>query len=145
MTTLTCCKGLWTSLVVQWLRICLLMQQTMGLIPGLGGFHMPKTVKSPCTTTTEVCTLPPGLCSKTGHRNAKPAPRNWRVAPTRCNWRKPALSNKNPVQPKIKKFLSGRTTQYCKAVMLQLRRNTFEINKQINILKRKGVGFANIS
>ena len=31
----------------------------------------------------------------------KPAPDNLRVAPARCDWRKPAHSNKDPAQPKI--------------------------------------------
>ena len=31
----------WTSLLVQWLRICLPMHGTWGSIPSLGRFHMP--------------------------------------------------------------------------------------------------------
>ena len=88
-------KGIWlrkstvgTSLVAQWLSICLPIATDMGLIAGLGRSPMRSNeaqepqLLSPCATTTE-----PLLCNKRNHCNEKPAhqPR-WKVAPASRNW-----------------------------------------------------------
>ena len=45
----------WTSLVVQWLRICLPMQEAMGSIPGPGRFHMPWATRLMYPDTEPMC------------------------------------------------------------------------------------------
>ena len=48
-------KSAWrTSLMVQWIRICLPNAGDMGLIPGPGRFHIPCVPLSLCATTSEL-------------------------------------------------------------------------------------------
>ena len=44
--------------------------------------------------------LEPVLCNKRSPCSEMPKHRHWRAVPTRCNWRKPMHSNKDPSQPK---------------------------------------------
>lgn len=77
----------WSS----WLRICLPMRRGHGFHPWSGKLPRAAQPLSPCATITE----PPhcnywnpcacGLCSATREARAP----QWRVAPTRCNWREP--------------------------------------------------------
>ena len=71
-----------------------------GLSPGPGRSHMPGAAKPACHNYWACAPqllkpecLEPMLHSKRSHRNEKP---------TRRNWRKPAHSNEDPTQPKIK-------------------------------------------
>ena len=84
-----------------------------GSIPGPGRSHMPRSnwarapqlLSLPSRTREPQLLKPSGLepmlRNKRSHRNEKPAHCN-RVAPTRRNQRKPARSNKDPMQPKVK-------------------------------------------
>ena len=37
------------------------------------------------------------------HHNEKPTHHNWKIAPARCNWKKPMHSKEDPAQSKKKK------------------------------------------
>ena len=75
-----------TSLVVQWLRICLPIQGH-GFDPYSRKIPHAKGQLSPCPTTTEPtccnygspCALEPGLCNKRNHNNEMSTPCNQRV------------------------------------------------------------------
>ena len=75
----------WMSLVEEWIRIHLPMQET---------WVRSLVQEDPITE--------PMLCNKRNHSKAKPVHHS-RVAPARCNWRKPTHSNEDPVQPEMKK------------------------------------------
>ena len=68
-------KILWASLVVQWLRICLLMQGTR--VRALSG-KIPHAVEQlgPWATTTEPARLEPVLCNKRGRNSERPMHRD---------------------------------------------------------------------
>ena len=68
-------RGVGTSLVVQWLRICLPMQGH-GFDPWAGKIPHAAEQLNPCTTTTEPVHLEPVLRNKRGHRNEKPVHSN---------------------------------------------------------------------
>ena len=95
-----------TSLVVQWLRICLPMQ----------GTRVRSLVEEDPTRLR--ATRPEhhnywSQCSG-AHvlQQEKPVHRNQRVAPAHHNWRKPACSNADPVQPKVNKCIFKRLRNY---------------------------------
>ena len=91
----------WTSLVVQWFRICLPVQgtwvqslvwedptccrATKSVNPNYWAWTL-----EPCSTTREV--TPRRSCTLW-----------WRVALARSNWRKPSHSNEDSAQPEEKK------------------------------------------
>ena len=80
-----------TSLVVQWLRIHLPMQET--------SFN-PWSRKIPhAMEQLSPHALGPVSCNKRSHQNEKPTHQNQTVAPTYSNQRKPRHSNKDPTQP----------------------------------------------
>ena len=89
-----------TSLVVQWLRVCLPMW-------GTWVWSLIQEDSSCFSTTKPTChsywanALDPVLCSKRSHCNEKPALCNWREALACLSQRKPTHSNEDPVQPKI--------------------------------------------
>ena len=76
-------NGLELPLVVQWLRICLLMQ---GMWVQSLVWEDPTCHRqlSPCATATEPVHLEPGLLSKRSHCNEKPAHDKER-RPTHCS------------------------------------------------------------
>ena len=80
-----------------------------GLSPGLGRSHMPRSNQARAPQLLSLCSrarelrLSPWACVP---QQEKPQQREacapqWRVAPARCNWRKPARSNEDPTQLKI--------------------------------------------
>ena len=109
----------WTSLVAQWLRICLPMQgiRVWALVledptcrgatnPGCHNYwacapgpvnhnywaHVPQLLKP-----TRLESL---LCNKEKLPQWEGHALQWRVGPTRCNYRKPACSNEEPTSQK---------------------------------------------
>ena len=68
--------------------------------------HEPQLLSLHATTTEAPVPqlLKPVLCNKRSHRSEKPSHRNEELAPARRNERKPAHSNKDPMQPKINKL-----------------------------------------
>ena len=89
------------SLVVQWLRICLTVQGTcvqsqLGKIPRAVG------QQSPCTTTTRGAQ---SLCSTTREAAAMRSPHTTVKSGPHPVKRKSAHSNRDPTQPKIKKYI----------------------------------------
>ena len=72
-----------------------------GLSPWSGKIPHAAEQLSLCVTTTKAFALEPVLY-KRSHSNEKPVKCNWRVAPTSRKWRKPAHSNEDLSQPKIK-------------------------------------------
>ena len=85
--------------MVQWLRIRLPIHGTR--VQSLA--QKDPTCRRETDPTSRHCwsalTLEPTLCSERSRHNEKP---------TRCSWRKPARSNKDPAQPKIHNFLKSR-------------------------------------
>ena len=79
-----------TSLVVQWLRVCLAVQGTP-VQPMVQ--EDPHAVWQPCSGHS--C-LEPVVSKVRSHHNEKPEHRNWR---------KPARVNEDPVQPKIPNYM----------------------------------------
>ena len=90
------------SLVMQWLRVCLPMQGTRvrALVwedPTCRG------AATPMSHNYWACVS--GACAPQQERPWQWEARalRWRVAPARCNWRKPSHRNEDPTQPKINK------------------------------------------
>ena len=113
----------WTSLVVQWLRICLPIKGTWVLSltqedPTCHGATKPMHhnywvhALEPVSCSYWVWRPPllspqalePLVCNKRSHHKEKPVLRNQRVAPSCQNWRKPMCSNEDSEQPKISKI-----------------------------------------
>ena len=86
----------------------------VGSSPGLGRSHMPRSSWARAPQLLNLCSgaLEPRLLSLCITTTEARAPRacapQRRVAPARRNSRKPASSNKDPVQPKINKFKKKR-------------------------------------
>ena len=76
----------------------------MRLISDWGRSHVPQSNRH-CNYWS-LRALEPMLCSKRRHHNVKPTHSNQRADPAFCKQRKPARSNKDPVQPKINKNTS---------------------------------------
>ena len=103
-------KYFWTSLVVQWIRICCKCRgptcdRWSGKIPHTGGQLSPRTTtteparQSPPATVIEAhvptaCSLQEKPLQGEAHEPQQ------RVTPTFCNQEKPACGNKDPTQPK---------------------------------------------
>ena len=99
--------------MVQWLRICLVMQGTwvwpliweyptsLGATEPVhhkyrsqgSGAHRPQWL-SPRTTSTEARVLENPCSAARGHCDEKPSHHSWRAAPSRHSWRKPACAMK---------------------------------------------------
>ena len=111
-----------TSLVAQWLRICLPMQGTWvwALVQEDPTCHAATKpmhhnywacASEPASYNYWACVpqlLKPAHLQPMLHNKEKPPPweahtPQWRIAPARHNWRKPACSNEDPMQPKINK------------------------------------------
>jgi len=90
-----------SSLVVQWLRICLPTQGTKVQSLGWKTSTHHGTMRPTCCNYW-ACTLEPMLCKKRSHCDEKPACCNQRVAPTHRNWRKLVCSSEDPEQQKKK-------------------------------------------
>ena len=123
-----------TSLVAQWLRICLPMQGTriQSLVwedptgrratkPGCHDYWVcalePTGHNCWAHTAQVLQPIHPGLAlqGQSSHRSEKPLHCTWRAAPARCNWRMPPHSSEDPAQPKINNLFT-----YC------LRRSPFK-------------------
>ena len=82
----------------------------MGLSPGLGRSHMPRSSWARAPQLLSLCSvaLDPQLLSLCATTTEVRVPRarapQRRIAPARRNSRKPASSNKDPVQPKKNKL-----------------------------------------
>ena len=99
------------SLVAQWLRVCLPMQGTrvQALVredPTCRG------AARPMSHNYWVCAS--GACALQRERLRQWEARApwWRVAPARCNWRKPSHRNEDPTQPKINKSINLKLSVY---------------------------------
>ena len=90
-----------TSLVAQWLRVCLPMQGTRvrALV-----WEDPTCCGAIRPVSHNYWACASGACAPQQERPWQWEARApwWRVAPARRNWRKPSHRNKNPTQPKNK-------------------------------------------
>ena len=102
-------KCIWTSLVVQCLRICLPMQVTWvwSLVWKDSTCRGARGQLSPCATTTEPTgsNYTEGATAMRSRGSEMPTHRTWRAASTCHKQREPARSNEDPAQPKIHKRL----------------------------------------
>ena len=94
----------WTSLVIQWQRICLSMQGTQVGSP----VHEDYTRSRANSVCAPLPLTPVGLepvlrSTEKPPQSAAHAP-PWRAAPARCNERKPTHSNRDPGWPKIQQI-----------------------------------------
>ena len=88
----------------------------MGFIPGLGRFHILGVTKARAPQLLSPHVLEPERHNRS-HRSEKPTHRNWRGAPTLCNWRKHLCSNADPAQPKINKSFLFKSSKKLKGYM----------------------------
>ena len=108
----------WSSLVVQWLRICLPMQGTWVWFlvrnSTCCGAHVPQ-ILVPCPGAWELQLLRPEHLepvphSKGGHPNER-STHATKIAPAWLNYGKPTCSNEDPDQPKINKQTNKKVWQ----------------------------------
>ena len=76
-----------------------------GFEPWSGNIPHAAEQLGPWATTTEPARLEPVLRNERPRQWEACAPW-WRVAPARCNWRKPSHRNEDPTQPKINKLIN---------------------------------------
>ena len=92
----------WTSLVVQWLSICLPMQGTgvWSLVRKDPTCHgAAKPVHHSCWARVPWAPIHKQRC----HCSEEPGHRIWKLASPRCSWRTPMHNIRDPVQPEIRK------------------------------------------
>ena len=94
--------SLLTFLVIQWLGIFLPMQETRVQFLVWEDPICQGATKSTHYNYWSPCALEPMLGYKRSHCSEKPVHGNYSVSPARCNLRKPACNNKDPVRPKLK-------------------------------------------
>ena len=93
--------GIETSLVGQWLEICLPMQGTWVRSLVQEDSTCCWATKPMCHNHWSLSALEPVHYPERSHRNERPALHSLRVVPPRCNLRKPPCSSEDPAQPKI--------------------------------------------
>ena len=89
-----------TSLVVQWLGVCLLMQGTW-VLTLVQEYSTHEGQLGPSPQLLSLCSQDP--CNGGSHLSEEPMCPSQRVAPTRCPQKRPGSRNEDPKQSKINK------------------------------------------